>query len=135
MVTEATRSLYRSLDLHTYPLGNSINVTRLLLHLIFYFTTAMVLEICRRCNSIQRTDTLSYQAIHSKLAFIFRLREGIGHVMTHWSKVIVSLYSCKISILILCEFMINLGLVKYSLVFKPYIKFIITQVFNIIYNC
>ena len=62
VVIEATRSLYQSLELHTYPVGNSINVTRLLLHLIFYFTTAMVLEICRRCNSIQRTDTVSYQA-------------------------------------------------------------------------
>ena len=78
------------------------------------------------CGSAPASDTLSYQAIHSKLAFIFSLREGIGHVMTHWSKVIVSLYSCKISILILYEFMISLCLVKYSLVFNLYSEFIIT---------
>ena len=48
-----------------------------------------------------------------------------------WSKSIVSLYICWISILTLSQPMVSLGLFKYVLVYKPYIGFIVTQMLNI----
>lgn len=42
--------------------------------------------------------------------------------------------TCKASILILSQSIISLGLAKYLLVYRPYIKFIVTQMFIIIYN-
>lgn len=70
-------------------LGNSINVTRLLLRLIFNFTTAIVLHICRWCRSMQRV-LIHLTKLTFKTSHLF-LREGIGHVTTKWFKVYLSI--------------------------------------------
>ena len=49
-----------------------------------------------------------------------------------WPKSIVGPCTCRTSILTLGESMVSLRLVIYSLVYKPYIGFIVTQVLNII---
>ena len=56
----------------------------------------------------------------------------VRYIMTKWPKSIVGPCTCRTSILTLGESMVSLRLVIYSLVYKPYIGFIVTQVLNII---
>ena len=73
-----------------------------------------------------------WHLIQSDMSNVFFCMGTVRYIMTKWPKSIVGPCTCRTSVLTLGQSMISLRLVIYSLVYKPYIGFIVTQVLNII---